>query len=856
MEATSAEMLADLERGAQRAADAIAHGAAREEEALQSLLRDAGAHYLGISGNGEESAQATVDSVGEPPPVLARLLADPSAAEQSGVAEGWLYATGTIRSAAGGSARLLVGRTIPASILQDQAFVQAQVAQWKHLEAARPVAWRIYVYKLALITIFTLFIAVWLAQFASRQITRPVKALLDATGELAGGHLDYRVQTAAIDELGSLVESFNSMGQALQAKTGQLERSNRDLARANAEIDERRQMIDAILESITPGVISVDENGKILKYNESARSFAAKRPLPSLDSVVEVLDEPQQSAFEHMFGSARRTGVATREFEVKRGGEPRHLSVTVSSLDSGQAQSGFVVVFEDNTELVRAQRSEAWQEVARRLAHEIKNPLTPVALAAGRIEVQLDRYAAAKTDAERAAIRDTLESLTRTIDREVRSLNTLVSSFSDVARFPTIRPEANDINAVVRDAVSVFDGRLPGIDLRLITDPEVAQAGDRSAGVQAGARQPDRQRRRRAPGELGQGDCRHHPRAPRLGRRGGDRGRFRSRHLCRKQGAPVPAVLLHQESGEWPRPADRAQRRGGTRRLHSSRGQPARRNTLRDRTTRCHEGAGEAAGGPRMSAPGRVLVVDDEDGIREMLTGVLDDEGYAVEVADCGERCLEMLSTGAYAVVLLDIWLPGNDGLETLERIRDADMARKPVVVMISGHGSVESAVRATKLGAHDFLEKPLSVAKVTVAVRNAVEHRNLLSENSSLRAEIGHRYRILGDSVPMKAVRQQIELMAPTNGRVLIFGESGTGKELVAHAIHARSQRSSARFVEVNCATIPEDLIESELFGHVKGAFPGALAAKAGEVPLGRRRHSVSRRGGRHEPEDPGQGA
>ena len=475
MEATSAEMLADLERGAQRAAEAIAHGTARDEGALQSLLQDAGAHYMSIAGNGEETTQATVDSGGGAGAVLPRLLEDPSAAEQSGIADGWLYAAVPIPSAAG-SARLLLGRKIPASILQDQAFVQAQVNQWKQLEAARPVVWRSYVYTLALITIFTLFIAVWLAQFASRQITRPVKALVAATGELAGGHLDYRVETAAIDELGSLVESFNRMGQTLQTKTGQLERSNRDLARANAEIDERRQMIDAILESITPGVISVDEHGKILKYNESARSFAGKQPLPSLGSVFEVLDEPQRSAFEHMFGSARRTGVATREFEVKHGGEPQHLSVTVSSLDSGQAQSGFVVVFEDNTELVRAQRSEAWQEVARRLAHEIKNPLTPVALAAGRIEVQLDRYAAAKTDAERAAIRETLESLTHTIDREVRSLNTLVSSFSDVARFPTIRPEANDINAVVGDAVSVFDGRLPGIDLRLITDPEIAQA--------------------------------------------------------------------------------------------------------------------------------------------------------------------------------------------------------------------------------------------------------------------------------------------------------------------------------------------------------------------------------------------
>ncbi len=475
MEATSAEMLADLERGAQRAAEAVAHGMARDEGALKALLRDAGAHYISLTGNGAETTQATVGSVEGRPSVPSRLLEDPSAAEQSGIAEGWLYAAVPIPSAAG-SARLLVGRRIPASIVQDQAFVQAQVNQWKQLEAARPVVWRSYVYTLALITIFTLFIAVWLAQFASRQITRPVKALVAATGELAGGHLDYRVETAAIDELGSLVESFNRMGQTLQTKTGQLERSNRDLARANAEIDERRQMIDAILESITPGVISVDEHGKILKYNESARSFADQQPLSSLDSVFEVLDEPQRSAFEHMFGSARRTGVATREFEVKRGGEPQHLSVTVSSLDSGQTQSGFVVVFEDNTELVRAQRSEAWQEVARRLAHEIKNPLTPVALAAGRIEVQLDRYAAAKTDAERAAIRETLETLTHTIDREVRSLNTLVSSFSDVARFPTIRPEANDINAVVGDAVSVFDGRLPGIDLRLIADPEIAQA--------------------------------------------------------------------------------------------------------------------------------------------------------------------------------------------------------------------------------------------------------------------------------------------------------------------------------------------------------------------------------------------
>ena len=236
-----------------------------------------------------------------------------------------------------------------------------------------------------------------------------------------------------------------------------------------------------------------------------------------------------------------------------------------------------------------------------------------------------------------------------------------------------------------------------------------------------------------------------------------------------------------------------------------------------------------------MSSPtkGRILVVDDEPGIRETLTGVLEDEGYDVESAESGERCLEMLASRTFAVVLLDIWLPGIDGLETLQHISDIDAQQRPAVVMISGHGSIESAVRATKLGAHDFLEKPLSVARVTLATRNALEHRNLLVQNASLRAKAGWTHRILGNSVPMKAVRHQIELMAPTNGRVLIYGESGTGKELVAHAIHAKSPRSQGRFVEVNCAAIPEELIESVLFGHVRGSLGGIAGDKIGKFQL-----------------------
>ncbi len=230
---------------------------------------------------------------------------------------------------------------------------------------------------------------------------------------------------------------------------------------------------------------------------------------------------------------------------------------------------------------------------------------------------------------------------------------------------------------------------------------------------------------------------------------------------------------------------------------------------------------------------GRILVVDDEPGIRETLTGVLEDEGYEVESTESGEQCLDLLATRTFPVVLLDVWLPGIDGLETLERLGDLDASRKPVVVVISGHGNIASAVRATKLGAYDFLEKPLSIEKVILAVRNALEHRSLLVQNQSLRAKVGSRYEILGDSVPMKAVRHQIKLMAPTNGRVLIYGESGTGKELVAHAIHAMSNRATGRFVEVNCAAIPEELIESELFGHARGALAGTGKDTTGKFQL-----------------------
>lgn len=226
-----------------------------------------------------------------------------------------------------------------------------------------------------------------------------------------------------------------------------------------------------------------------------------------------------------------------------------------------------------------------------------------------------------------------------------------------------------------------------------------------------------------------------------------------------------------------------------------------------------------------------ILVVDDERGIRESLTAVLRDEGFTADAAETGEACLKAIGRRAYGCVLLDVWLPGISGLETLQQMRDSNC--DAAVIIISGHGNVETAVRATKLGAFDFIEKPLSIEKTVLTVRNALRQRQLELANEELAAELRQEYAMIGDSVAMRALRKQIAVVAPTDGRVLISGESGAGKELVARAVHAQSRRAGAPFIEVNSAAIPEELIESELFGHVKGAFTGATAAKKGKFEL-----------------------
>ena len=226
-----------------------------------------------------------------------------------------------------------------------------------------------------------------------------------------------------------------------------------------------------------------------------------------------------------------------------------------------------------------------------------------------------------------------------------------------------------------------------------------------------------------------------------------------------------------------------------------------------------------------------ILIVDDEPGVRTALTGVLHDEGYTVEAVSSGEACLDRLTRGPVDLVVLDVWLPGMDGLATLARLRQRQIDAQ--VVLISGHGNIESAVRAIKMGAFDFVEKPLSLEKTVLVIRNALRQRRLEAENRALRARVDRTETMVGESYAMRQLREQVAMAAPTNGRVLIYGENGTGKEMVARTIHALSRRRAGSFVEVNCAAIPEELIESELFGHVRGAFTGAVADRRGKFEV-----------------------
>ncbi|MBV8907335.1 MAG: HAMP domain-containing protein [Acidobacteriia bacterium] len=299
-----------------------------------------------------------------------------------------------------------------------------------------------YVMLMALITLFVLYIAVWLALFFAKQISVPISALLEAAGEIRGGNLRYRISARGIDELGSLVRGFNQMTQELEAKS--------------AELDRRRRFTEAILESIPTGVLSIGSDGSIQHTNQALAKIFPPDQAARAARLEDLFSREDTAEIKYMMKRARRTGVASRQLELRLGNRNLQLAVTVSALEE-KLNSGFVVVLEDTTELLRAQKAAAWREVARRVAHEIKNPLTPIALSAERIERQIDRAGVADGTSR------IIHECVATISKSVKSVQSLVDEFSVFARFPTAQPVRCELNRLVAGALAVFEGRLTGI---------------------------------------------------------------------------------------------------------------------------------------------------------------------------------------------------------------------------------------------------------------------------------------------------------------------------------------------------------------------------------------------------------
>ncbi len=375
------------------------------------------------------------------------------------------YTMGTAAVKNGGM--ILAAIPLPQEFSQTVHQVEASQQRYFQLSRERRRVRQTYMGLLLLLTMMVLFVTTWLALFLAKLVTRPLAALAEATREISRGRLDYRVDVKAADEIGDLVRSFNRMAEDLEASRRQIEASSRDLGDANAELDQRRRQMETILESIPTGVLSLEASGRVTHVNHALlRMFhpEAGHDESSLilrgASLHEVFPAEVVEDFEPLLRRADRMGITTSQMEMQLAHGPLNVAVTVATLKHHGARSGYVVVFEDLSDLLKAQKQAAWREVARRVAHEIKNPLTPIALSAERIQRHLDRATPADPVSQ-----DVIRACADTIAGAVETVRQLVDEFSTLARFPVAKPQPADINEIIESALSMFNGRLDGISL-------------------------------------------------------------------------------------------------------------------------------------------------------------------------------------------------------------------------------------------------------------------------------------------------------------------------------------------------------------------------------------------------------
>jgi PAS domain S-box-containing protein len=400
-------------------------------------------------------------------PPLARL--DPTRTESVKLA-GREYLLGTAR--VGDNGRVLVAMPLPAQFSATLRQMDADQRIYFELARQRKLLRRTYMGLLLLLTVLVLFAATWFALFLSKLVTRPVAALAEAMQEVSRGHLDYRLDVVARDELGQLVASFNRMATELEASRRQLEASSHELADANVALEQRRRHMETILESIPTGVLSLDANRRATHSNDAfsrifGRDDEHHPPIPGA-SLRDIFPADAVADLLHLLRKADRMGATTSQMEVMMNRTSLTLAVTAASLHHRGERQGYVVVFEDLSDLLHAQKQAAWREVARRVAHEIKNPLTPIALSAERIRRHLER--GEQPDAASLAV---IDGCAQTIAGAVETVRTLVDEFSTLARFPASRPQPANINSIVESALGMFNGRLDGIQITTLLAPDL-----------------------------------------------------------------------------------------------------------------------------------------------------------------------------------------------------------------------------------------------------------------------------------------------------------------------------------------------------------------------------------------------
>jgi len=370
--------------------------------------------------------------------------------------------------------RIVIALPLPERFVSTLAQIEHNQQTYFELSRERKLVRRTYMGMLLLLTVIVLFATTWLSLFLAKLVTRPVAALAGATQEISRGRLDYRVEVPAADELGALVNSFNSMAAELEASRSQIEASSRQLADANVALEQRRRQIETILESIPTGVLSLDGNRRVAHSNAALQRLfsppSGSRSFALGSTLRELFPEDVAGDLEHMVRKADRMGSTTSQLEIATPRGRLSVAVTVASLQHRGERQGYVIVFEDLSELLKAQKQAAWREVARRVAHEIKNPLTPIALSAERIRRHLERGSVP----EESSIA-VIEGCAETITGAVETVRKLVDEFSTLARFPASRPEPANLNQIVEDTLAMFNGRLDNIRLETHLSPGLPQ---------------------------------------------------------------------------------------------------------------------------------------------------------------------------------------------------------------------------------------------------------------------------------------------------------------------------------------------------------------------------------------------